>query len=176
MTYFVRRLNKISNWPDKNAKINKETISADAISELKTTKNQLSWWELDDINDDFKIEKLAAAMLSTMDYGIGEIYLVMIPSQDISTDIKLVSSPENGNSAVQGMSNFHYDMVDLNYSKIGIVAETIAVHTSNLAGAFVKRIKSKELIEMLQQLYNEQQIDEEKLGIYAKEKLGLLSA
>ena len=174
MTYYVRRLNKISNWPDNNAKINKETISADAISELKTTKNQLSWWELDDISDDSKIEKLAAAMLSTMDYGIGEICLVMIPSQDISTDIKLVSSPESGTSAVQGISDFHYDMVDLNYGKIGIVAETIAEHTSNLAGIFVKRIKSKKIIEKLKQLRKEKQVDEEKLGKYAREKLELV--
>lgn len=175
MSYYVRRLNSISNWTDRNAEINREAISADAISELKTANNQLSWWELDDIDDDSKIEKLAAAMFSTMNYKIGEICLVMIPSQDISADIKLVSSPKNGNSAVKGISCFHYDMVDLNYGKIGIVAETIASHTANGDGVFVKIITSKKLVEKLKQLLDEKQVDEKKLGKYVKEKLGLES-
>lgn len=171
MAYLVRKVG-ISHWPDgENCFFScRDNLPADAISELNTQDNALSVWKID---DESEVEKIGLSFISTLSKRQGKIRLVILPFSDIEQNFDLQNSPEDGLTAIPSAKQYHYNIKSLTYSKLGEIAELIAIATSNCEKQCVFSFRIKDMLEKLRELYKVGQLDPTLLGDYIKKELGV---
>ena len=109
--------------------INLDTLQADAITgDLRTNKNTLSFWAVNDIDE----LKKAVVALSFMPVStdLEKIDVIWIDDKDL-TQQGLVIEPTKGKTAAIRHIDIHRDVCNLTYSSLGIVASAVmnAIHS-----------------------------------------------
>lgn len=117
MSFLARKVT-LSKW----VKIENE-ISADAITScLRTSKNELSFWVIEDENDDLLRE--VALVLGSGGERVEKVEIVLINSQTlIDKGFEIVENP--GVSKVDDLNKKHRDIINLNLPKLGTLSEEI---------------------------------------------------
>jgi hypothetical protein len=120
MSLLVRKISR-GKWPDDN-NCSLENIPGDAISDLRTFNNTLSFWYVTS-EDDLKEAIIALASGSKID-TVEKIDIVWVDIQQLlDKDVKIVSSP--GDTAIDDLAETHRDVCNLTYSSLGIVSKII---------------------------------------------------
>tara|TARA_R110002033_G_scaffold40631_3_gene81046 strand:- start:134 stop:625 length:492 start_codon:yes stop_codon:yes gene_type:complete len=120
MGLLVRKINR-SKWPNSD-NTDVFEISSDAITScLRSTRNTLSVWKIDSEKDlDEAVLALAASF-----QRLESIDVVLLEGQDlVKANINCIQT--KGITLVKDLEQTHYDLSELNYFKVGLVAEHIA--------------------------------------------------
>ena len=169
MAYLVRKI-VIKRWPDgKNTFFQDiNSLQADAVSDLVTKNNTLSWWKIDDLT---QIEEVGLSVISKLNDGTERIYLIALPYETLNSKFKLAKTPDNGETAIPKMKENHYDICELNYESLGILSSLIAQETSAPNSCLIRKMKVKPTISKFKELIEAGKVDYDMLGKYLKEKL-----
>lgn len=140
MPLLVRKINR-SKW--NNADDNVFNLSSDAISNcLKTTRCTLSVWKIT------SEEELDEAVLALISNGSKlETIDVVTLDGDYLLKVEVTGEETEGITKVPDLVNNHMDLNQLNYYKIGLVAEHII---QRIKLKKVKRYTIEELKKILQ--------------------------
>lgn len=165
MAYLVRKIS-IARWPDKEfSKV--DPITADAITEdLKTTSNEMSWWKVDSNEDAIDI---GVSYFSSLSKKQANIRLVLVPFEKIDKYFMIKNTPEHAITAIPKMKIKHYDVCDLNYKKLGLLAKFVALSTSCKEQNHIVTVNKKYAIEKIKELNQNGEVDNENLGDFMKQ-------
>lgn len=142
MSYLVRKIS-IGNWNVDNP--NFEDVSADAITkDLKTEGNINSWWKIDNLDD---LEMMALSIASCFELK-GNVGVVAIPFETI--DEKLDIQQSAGKTAIIEYQSAHYDITNLNYRTLGILASLILKQLNNTRNYHL--LTFKKIIEKIKKI------------------------
>ena len=127
MGLFVRMLEK-QKW-ERLIELGHEKTPADTLqSELKTDSNNLSLW-LAESNEELLEAVLALALARNK---LTRLDILVLDQQEYKEmGFSTENTPENGLSAYNDFNNFHYDLIDLNYEKLGILSQMIIESVNN---------------------------------------------
>ena len=168
MAYLVRTI--VSNfWDEQKGEIPLDEIPANAIGDLKTKGNKLSLWRVDNLRE---LDRLGASIYSGYDSGTGKIMLVLLSFDEISQSFNLEHSPEDGKTAIIGLEEYHYNISNLNYKKLGELALLIRQAICKDISLTYK-VKNTKAIEIIKGLKEKGEVALELLGNYARSKLDL---
>lgn len=153
---YIRMINKKAKWEqDKNKNIS--DISSDIITNcLKTSQDTLSLWYVE--NED-EIDNAIIALSSNRDY-VNRLDYIVIPDQYIK-DYNLELNKEEGNSPYISFNNNHYNIVNINYSLLGRIAEMIVDIINN--GQKIERIHEKVIKSKLKTAIEKKLLDTQKM-------------
>jgi len=146
MGYMVRKISR-AKW-DLKSGLSGDFISADAVtSDLRTSNNCLSLWFCNDPNENIELSSVVLALVATSERNrIDPIDVAWIHSKDLSEcDISQKLSP--GKTLVEDMINKHVDVIDLDLTKLCILAKIFA-HSIRSHKRF-KRYSKKEVRSLL---------------------------
>ena len=117
--HLVRKINK-AKWFQIDILKNSD-VTADAITNcLKTTKNTLSVWHIDNETD---INDAVLAIVSDQDH-IETIDVVVLNVNEIEKyEIKIIAS--DGITSVKSLIDSHRDLSELTYTKLGFIKDHI---------------------------------------------------
>ncbi len=166
---YVRMISKRGKWNNVKDKSYGE-LSSDAVTKcLKTTGETLSLWYAKDEKD---IDKAIVALASTKERIDTLDYIVIEDSLIDSYELEL--SNTEGKSAYVEFNKQHFDIIGLNYLKLGKVIELIHNIVSKEEDA-IKRIKSKQIKQKLKSALDngklsENHINKDLLGKLVEEK------
>lgn len=123
--YLIRKINK-SKWLQINI-LEEDDVTADAITNcLKTTKNTLSVWE---IENEYDINDAVLAIVSNQDH-IETIDVVILSDIELSNQgITIIAS--SGNTPIESLRDIHRDLTQLTYSKLGVIKDHIVERIRN---------------------------------------------
>ena len=125
MEYVVRKISR-AKW-DLKSGLSEDFISADAVtSDLRTSNNCLSLWFCNDPNENIELSNVVLALVATSERDrIDRIDIAWIHSGDLSEcDIPQKLSP--GKTLVEDMIHKHVDVIDLDLTKLCILAKIFA--------------------------------------------------
>lgn len=110
-------------------------VSADAITScLKTKENKLSCWNTDNLEDVVLIFALTLSKLARID-------IVKFDESFFTTNnIDIIES--SGITKISHMVNFHKDLINLDYDKLGIISSEIKSKSYNNDKFIIKYEKS----------------------------------
>lgn len=168
MGYLVRKISTTA-WPDgENISFTTvDELCSDAIADIRTQNNELSWWYIEDINE---LINVAASMITRFNSQQNNIRFVVLEINDfISNEIKYENTPSHGDTAIIGMNKFHYDTINMTYKTLGIISTLIAKNTSSNNN--IVKVRWKEAMKIVKQKYNESQIDLGKLSEIVRKQL-----
>jgi hypothetical protein len=153
MSLLVRKVDK-ALWL-KNPPIDSvEDCPSDAITIcIKTKSNKLSVWRIDSIDN---IDEAVLAIASALDH-LESIDVVAIPKNEFN-DIKIVDSP--GRTNVPDLVGNHYDLTDITFKKLGIIATSILTQAK---GNLIKRYTKNDLKKILNKAIANNRLSPEKL-------------
>jgi hypothetical protein len=147
MPFLVRKI-ELQKWLNAGQVVKMPDVPSDAItgSSLRTSGNALSLWE---IKSEADVNDAVLAISSTFDY-LNKVDIVKIdPSLITGSGLKL--SPNKGETPYSDFEDSHYDIEELSYQKIGIVADIITQSIEQNQGAqFSKNEVKKILLEGIQ--------------------------
>lgn len=130
----ARKVTK-SKWNNQIVEKNK-IISADAITScLRSTNNTISVWDVDNIED----AVLALACTNTSLIVIDIVALSKEHLEEMDIEVKKVKAT----NPVDDLNEKHCDIVNLDYSKLGIIANKIADETIKNSDYIIRYSKSK---------------------------------
>lgn len=113
----ARKVNK-AKWDNQLESKNK-IISADAITScLRTSENNMSVWDVENIED----AVLALACLNESLIVIDIVVLSKKRLNELSIEINAVKSY----NPVSDLNEKHFDIINLDYDKLGVIANEIA--------------------------------------------------
>jgi len=134
MGLFVRMIER-QKWEKVNlselgyAKTPSDTIT----SELRTHSNTLSLWFIENIN----LLSNAILAIALMRNKITRLDIIILDADEItSKDLKIVHSPQNGFSPFDDFNNFHYDIVEMDYEKLGVFSDLVISNIENKTKCF----------------------------------------
>lgn len=138
MSYLVRKVTRAKWSPPSGILDNPFDIPADVIAiDLKTSANTLSVWE---ISDEIDLDDAVLAIASGGN-KLDTIDVVWIEKHELDRKgLEHIASP--GRTPIEYLVNKHLDLTNLEYFKIGLVAESIA---SKIALNKIKRYSKGEL-------------------------------
>lgn len=129
MGCFVRMLEK-QKWENNNlVDLGYNETPADTITgDLRTVSNKLSLWlidSLDVLND-------AILALALMRNKLTRLDIIMIDRIKIEQKgLEVLNTPENGKTPLINFDEYHYDVINLTYDKLGIFSQIIIDDVTN---------------------------------------------
>lgn len=167
MSYYVRKISR-AKWPDNNCDIN--VLPADAISDLRTTGNSLSFWRIDSLCD---LDKAALALAaSSKSDRIENISLIWIDEEEIIRD-GLSTESSAGDTIVEDLASLHRDCVGLTYASLGSLSSMIV---KSLQLNQYQRYTKKEIKTVLLEAFRDSRISKERCHPELYEQLVQLEA
>lgn len=140
---YLRMISKKAKWEENRNKCIGD-LSSDIITNcLRTSNDTLSLWYLDDNSE---IDEAIIALASNRDL-LQKIDYLIIPDEYIKK-YSLSLEWENGNSPYERFNNQHWNIVNLNYSKLGVVSEMI-LDIINSGSGKIERVYEDEVAEKL---------------------------
>lgn len=120
MPLLVRKINR-NKWPtDGDADVFK--INSDAITNcLKSSKGTISVWK---INEEKELDEAVLALASNFQH-LEAIDVVMLDCEEIK-QLNIAHEQTKGVTQVMDLEDRHFDLSNLNYYSIGLLAEHIA--------------------------------------------------
>jgi hypothetical protein len=146
--FLLRKINA-AKWL-ANLECSLPSYSADAITGCtRTHGNTLSIWETDSINlSDEHNAKIITALAASMTSPQSIDLLFIQPDDLLSKDMEIIKS--DGESIVESINNHHYDVVGVNYEKLGLFAKLIVDKCSeNQANGPVKKLSKKQVVDIV---------------------------
>lgn len=174
MAFLVRKIN-IEQWPKGTNKDFTciENLSADTIiKEFNTSGNALSLWK---IENESEIKEIGASFTSRFKTKQAVFRLILFPYELIDKNFQLEHTPKNADTAIRKFRNCHYDMCNLTYGSLGLLASIITKYTTDteLKDKYIKKIDVKESLQIIDAYRLDKEVDENLLGRYVKKELGL---
>ncbi|MBN1970225.1 MAG: hypothetical protein JW870_12725 [Candidatus Delongbacteria bacterium] len=120
MALLVRMINR-NKWP-QNGDDEVFEIPSDAITNcLKSTRNTLSVWKIE-MEDD--LDEAVLALVANFQH-LESIDVIVLDGEDlVKANVKCEKT--KGITPVKDLEDTHFDLCDLNYFSVGLVAEHIA--------------------------------------------------
>lgn len=145
---FVRRVTK-SKWENQLAKLN-NIISADAITScLKTKDNEMSVWSVDNIED-------AILALASTNTSIATVDVVELDAKRLN-HLRFKVHQKNARTPAEQLNDKHYDIVELDYTALGVIANEIASETTKNSD-YIKRYSASAVKKILKNAITEGKI------------------
>jgi len=120
MPYYVRKIEEHSHWEFEFK--GRDLVPADTITrELKTRQHKLSFWKIEDLGE---LKDVAFAISTS--FKPSNTSVIAIP---ISEFIDFEMEKSDGETAYTKFVSSHYDVVNLNHAKLGLLAEKIFLAT-----------------------------------------------
>ncbi len=162
MSLIVRKI-ELSKWKQRNI-TGGEPPSADAITNcMRTSKNTLSVWGIESSTD---LEEAVLAIASQFDHLDTADFLIIETELLDSKGLSLENTP--GFTPYKEFVNQHRDVIDLDYHKLGDMADVIVESIKRAYNQrFTKAMLKKILVEGIQQ----GKIDPEELKESVRSKL-----
>ena len=125
MSYFVHKIT-VSNWTtiDDNEITDEEfeLLKADGITnDLKSNNNEISFWEIDSLSEN-ELNDISISILTGRDEK-QDLSIVAIPKADLDEHFRIKKSL--GSTCYLKYADKHYDLIDMNYKKLGVLARII---------------------------------------------------
>lgn len=162
----IRFISSISKW-DESKVINRPDafICGDAISDLRTTDNNLSVWKADSEED---IEDAIVALALNRD-AVEKIIYILIREEDLAKLEIEISDKKAGKAPGlrDSILNKHRDLIELDFWRIGFLAEYMLRLAKDEKH---RKLYSKADVKMLLNKYKER-IDIDNMSEKLKEKL-----
>ena len=143
MTYLARAISR-AKWSSENNAANRE-IGADAVTrDLRTSNNTLSFWECGSgaIED---VEEAALAIAATRE-RLDKLDIVWLAAGDMEENDGQNLEKTKGNTPVADLVERHVDVCQLDYVRLGKVAQRIATAVVNKRLRRLTRSKIKDLL------------------------------
>lgn len=157
----VRKIDR-NHWPDSDT--DASDIRADAITQsLRTSQDAMSVYEintLDDINEAF------LAIASSFKYP--ETFDVVTMENKALTDTGIDCIKTTGHTPVESLKETHNDIINLCYSKLGIIAKYVSERIND---GHVYRCVRGDLKAILNKAIQEELLDPSTLSDELKEAL-----
>lgn len=155
MTYLVRKITR-AKW-DLPKGFAKGEIPADAISvDLRTKSNALSFWQCASKSPDDIAE--VALVLAAASGNVEPMDLVWLPRKTLCAD--LANEDTLGETPVESLADRHVDISQLDYVRLGKVAEAIA---GAIADKHYTRVQRSKMIEIFEKAVREKRVKLSKL-------------
>lgn len=168
MQYF-RMIGKKAQWI-QYYNLNLESVCSDIVTNcLRTTDNTLSLWK---VSSEEEIEKAVIALSSRRD-NVQKFDYILIP-EDIMDEIGLILKDSDGKSPLKSFNDKHCDIIELNYSKMGIVVKLIQDLLKNDENS-IKRVHLSEVKKLLSDAISKEELDQNMLSDRLISDLGLSS-
>jgi len=168
MGFLVRKI-KVTSWPDGENTLFKSLseLNADAISDIRTNNNELSWWYMESIEE---LPLIAAILISTFKNKEKCLRFICIEENEFKKNsISYENTPEHGNTILTRYKERHYDTTNMTYFTLGQISEMIVLKTSN---GNVKKVKWDQAITIIKSNINETNIDVSLFGEAVQKELG----
>lgn len=154
------RIIKRSKWPTEEAiENNIDNIEAKTIVQemaMKYDENCLSIWKLDDKKD------IILALMNTQKSNTETVTALKI-TDELLAENGLIIKNVPGNSLVEELNSYHYDVVDMNYKNLGDFARVIMTALKDEENN-LKRITRKEMKDILIEAISNERIKSEELS------------
>lgn len=162
MTLLVRKISK-AKWYKVDIELTND-VAADAITNcLKTTRNTLSVWEIDTLED---LEKAVLALVSNQEH-LDTIDVVILNQSFLQQKkLSIVKSP--GQTPVKSLISKHRDIENLTFEGLGIVRDHII---QELRKNQIKRFTVSDLKKLLKQSIDSGLLNKEDLNCSIQNKL-----
>lgn len=158
---FIRRVTK-SKWQNQLDKLS-NIISADAITScLKTKDNEMSVWSVDNIED-------AILALASTNTSIAIVDIVELDAKRLN-QLKFKVHQKNAKTPAEQLNNKHYDIVGLNYTTLGVIANEIASETTKNS-EYIKRYSAAAVKKILKDAITDGKIKMDALDENLRKKL-----
>jgi len=163
MSYYIRKIAR-SKWQENQLSTNEvdainevKNVKADAITNcIKTTGNKLSLWKVDEKRD--VIEDIVPLIVGFERPDTCDIIYI---SDEVfkEEDIELEQSPEDANTPIEELKQYHYNAIVGNYEGLGKFAKIVLRSLGNH-----KRFKGKEVKDKLKDMLNSHEIEKEMIS------------
>ena len=140
MPFFVRKI-LFAKW----TKDIEGEITADAVTAcLKTYENTLSLWKIDGLVLT-ELEKCVLAMATSEKVEQLNSMTIFCFDEDFfsSNNLNLSHAPTQGKSYISRLNEFHFDILNLNYSKLKIVGNKIKDEVDNHSTLSKEQLEKK---------------------------------
>lgn len=163
MSYYIRKIAR-SKWQENQLSTNEvdainevKNVKADAITNcIKTTGNKLSLWKVDEKRD--VIEDIVPLIVGFERPDTCDI--IYISDKVFEEEgIELEQSPEDANTPIEELRQYHYNAIVGNYEGLGKFAKIILRSLKNH-----KRFKGKEVKDKLKDMLNNHEIEKEMIS------------
>ena len=177
--YFIRMLS-CPKWPDgENSSFESvEKLPADLITnDLKTTRDQLSWWYAEN-NDKDSLIRIATALTSSFKLKPDEpIMMISVPAGTLAGLLTLKQSSKDAKTALIDAKRQHYDSMNMICADLEELAEEIAKATSGDNSHFeIHELNLDDITQYMKEQYAHKNVAiNRNLGLWAREVLGIES-
>lgn len=148
---FLRVISDLKRWSNDVCG-NEQLIPADCFSDIKTTNNTLSLWQVDETNDSEIINYAVISTLNRMRFQ--KISYILVSDEELTnnglTICQTDSVPDYLNSTSSNFINHHYDIINIDYQCYGKIATLFRNKIKNNQQDI---ILDKSAIEAAKQLY-----------------------
>lgn len=151
MKLLIRMLEK-QKWEKVNLiELGHTKTPADTItSELRTSSNTLSLWFINSMEELVK----GVLALSVARNKITRLDVMILEEQElIENDLVVKNTPENGHSPYEEFNDNHYDLIELDYEKLGNFSRLIIANL-NIQGKCI-RFDKAQVSDILYQGYKD---------------------
>ncbi len=161
MTLLVRKVNR-NNWSTEESD-DVFDVSSNAITNcLRTVRNQISVWE---IESEDKLKEAVLALAAAGDH-LETFDIVMLDKDYIESEMKCNNS--KGDTPVKDLIEKHYDLSELTYYELGLIAEHIIL---NLKKDNIRRYTAWEIREILNEAIENKRLNYEDIKLEVRDKL-----
>lgn len=165
MGFFARMIER-QKWERLKTVGHTKTPADTLQSELKTDSNNLSLW-LAESSGELSNAVLALAVARNK---ITRLDVLILDQQEYEQKgFTTVNSQENGLSAYTDFNEFHYDLVAIDYEKLGVLSQMIIDNTDN--PEICKRYGKGDIEDILYQGLLDRKFNIEELNDNLKEKV-----
>lgn len=125
MSYLVHKITS-SLWADQSEDIisieNYKELSADGVTQdLKSSNNAISFWEIDDLSE---LNDVSISILTGRN-ELKDLSVVAIPKSTILEHFDIEQN--EGDTLYLKYKNKHYDLINMNYDKLGSLIKLIII-------------------------------------------------
>ncbi|WP_322552033.1 hypothetical protein AAB109_11345 [Priestia megaterium] len=133
---------------------------ADTItSDLRTRSNTLSLWRIEN-KEDLTKAVLALAVGRNQITRLDVMILDQVEFEE--ADLTIEHTPENGHTPLENFHENHYDLIDMDYQKLGVLSQLIIDNVKNPEKCI--RFEKSKMIEILYDAYINQEFEFEELS------------
>ncbi|MBS7068359.1 MAG: hypothetical protein KH106_10265 [Lactococcus lactis] len=141
MSFYVRKIT-LSKFPKDRSSYNNniEEVCADAVSDLRTSSNDLSVWEIPTDTDEDIEDAVLALVTSSKQSSFDRVDFVVFSYEALEEE-GLQLSNQVGDTAVNDLKNHHKNITNLTYGSLRSVLELITNKT--ISGEQIRKTKTE---------------------------------
>ncbi len=158
MALYVRKISR-AKWPEDVSEFNNiAELKSDALADLRTQNNTLSFWKIESESD---LESAILALsASSSTSKIENVTIIWTEEETLKSKGFIIDESVPGDTVVQDLKNTHRDLCELTYASLGTVAEIII---QSLKSDKFKRYSKNKVRQLLVQAYENNRVSETSL-------------